>query len=69
MLSFLITANPKGHLQSAVLTALQENIILEPQDCKTEETASCNAGHSLQFLVDGSFSFMEYLPDSYTIFS
>jgi len=50
MLSFLITANPKRHLQSAVLAALQENIVFRAPNCKTEETASCNAGSFIAVL-------------------
>lgn len=32
-------------------------------------SANCNRGHSLQSLVDYSYSFMEDLPDSYMTFS
>jgi hypothetical protein len=37
-------------VQSAVLAALQENIVFRAPNCKTEETASCNAGSFIAVL-------------------
>lgn len=40
-----------------------------PKTARLKKLQAATRGHSLQFWVDGSFSFMEYLPDPYTIFS
>lgn len=40
-----------------------------PETARLKKLQAATEGHSLQFGVDGSFSFMGDLPDSYTIFS